>query len=124
MSALLIMERWAAVQATSTPQARADLAAVTARCWAFHGMSLALARMVDQGRYPVLEAAMLKEMGTRFEQGCVDIILRYLGRAPDPNSSDPDEMLLARAVLTSPSWTIRGGTTEILRTVVARGNER
>ena len=79
-----------------------------------------LARMVDAGRSPSVEAALLKEMATRFEQECVDVVVRHFGRTPDLWSDDPFESLLARAVLVSPSWTIRGGTNEILRSVIAK----
>lgn len=64
---------------------------------------------------------MVKEMATRFEQDCVEMVGRHLGRAPDPTSDDPWESLLARAELVSPSWSIRGGTSEILRTIIAKG---
>jgi 3-oxocholest-4-en-26-oyl-CoA dehydrogenase alpha subunit len=85
------------------------------------GMSLAVARLVDAGESPTGEAAMLKEMATRFEQDCVEMVCRHLGRAPDLVSAEPLEALLARAILVSPSWSIRGGTNEILRTIIAKG---
>jgi hypothetical protein len=77
--------------------------------------------MVDEGRSPVIEAALIKEMATRFEQDCVEILVRHFGRVPDMGSEDPAESLLARAILVSPSWSIRGGTAEILRTVISKG---
>jgi alkylation response protein AidB-like acyl-CoA dehydrogenase len=103
------------------PRALEDLGAMTARHWAFRGMSLSVARMVDEGRSPVIEAALIKEMATRFEQDCVEILARHFGRVPDMGSEDPAESLLARAILVSPSWSIRGGTAEILRTVISKG---
>jgi hypothetical protein len=60
-------------------------------------------------------------MATRFEQDSVEMVARHLGRAPDLEAADPYESLLARAVLVSPSWSIRGGTNEILRTIIAKG---
>jgi len=125
MSMVSILERWARTPAVrSDPRALADLGAMTARHWAFRGMSLSVARMVDDGISPVTEAALIKEMATRFEQDCVEIVSRHYGRAPDLFSSDPVESLLARAIMVSPSWTIRGGTTEILRSVIAKGLAR
>lgn len=101
--------------------ARADLGALTARMWGLRGMSLSIARMVDQGKSPSIEAALTKEMATRFEQDCVEIVSWHFGRAPQPTSADPYEALLARAVLVSPAWSIRGGTLEILRNIVSKG---
>ncbi|MGD0375281.1 MAG: acyl-CoA dehydrogenase family protein [Streptosporangiaceae bacterium] len=122
MSLMPVLEHWAANVSGRVPGwAQADLGSITARCWAFHGMSLAIARMVDEGLSPAIEAALAKEMATRFEQECIEIVTRHYGRAPQLTSPDPQESLLARAILTGPSWTIRGGTTEILRNIIAKG---
>lgn len=123
MSAMPLLELWARSLGTSdaSAEARADLAVIAARLWAFRGMSLSIARMVDAGESPVAPAALVKEMATRFEQDCVEVLARHEGRMPDLDSPVPYESLLAQAVLVSPSWTIRGGTTEILRSVIAKG---
>lgn len=103
-----------------TETAYADLGSIAARLWVFRSMSLSVARMVDAGQRPLVEAALIKEMATRFEQDCVETMLRHLGHQPDLGAADVDESLLARAVLVSPSWTVRGGTTEILRNIIAK----
>ena len=84
-------------------------------------MSLAVARMVDDGQSPVTEAALIKEMATRFEQECLEVMVRHLGRPLRADADDPYEALLAKAVQVAPSWTIRGGTNEILRSVISKG---
>jgi alkylation response protein AidB-like acyl-CoA dehydrogenase len=125
MSMMPVLEHWAAHQvADQGPVTTEALGSIAARCWAFRGMSLSIARMVDEGASPVTEAALVKEMACRFEQECVETVVSHLGRAPDPASEDPYEALLATAVLVAPSWTIRGGTTEILRSVIMRGLRR
>ncbi|MCL2542555.1 MAG: acyl-CoA dehydrogenase family protein [Nocardioidaceae bacterium] len=125
MSAMPVLERWVQRELTaSSTQLRADLAGIVTRCWAFHGMSLSVARMVDAGELPKTEAALVKDMATRFEQECVEIVCRHLGRMPDPTSEDPFEALLATAVLDNPSWTLRGGTTEILHNLIAKELKR
>lgn len=122
MTAMPVLERWAAVAARDASEAVAsDLGSIVARCWAFRGMSLAVARMVDDGKSAVTEAALVKEMATRFEQECVEIVVRHLGRPPRPDADDPHERLLATAVQVAPSWSIRGGTNEILRSVISKG---
>jgi alkylation response protein AidB-like acyl-CoA dehydrogenase len=122
MSPMTLLEQWAASeQVANSRSAATDLGGITARCWALRGMSLAIARMVDNGQSPIVEAALVKEMATRFEQECVAIMLKHFGRPPRPDSEDAYERLLARAIQVSPSWTIRGGTTEILRSVIAKG---
>jgi hypothetical protein len=77
--------------------------------------------MVDAGKSPVTEAALIKEMATRFEQECVETMVRHLGRPPRADAGDPYEALLATALQVAPAWTIRGGTNEILRSVITKG---
>ncbi|NLU74016.1 acyl-CoA dehydrogenase [Streptomyces sp. HNM0575] len=103
---------------------RRDLGEVGARLWALRGMSLSIARAVDAGASPTVEAALVKEMGTGLEQHIAALIADHTGHVPDPNSSDRFERLLAKAQLTAPAFTIRGGTDEVLRGVVAKGLRR
>jgi 3-oxocholest-4-en-26-oyl-CoA dehydrogenase alpha subunit len=121
MSLFPVIEKWAPTAPSLGLAALADLGLMTARFWGLRGLCLSLARLVDAGESPVVEAAMVKEMATRFEQDCVEMVARHLGRAPDLTSADPYESLLARAILVAPSWSIRGGTSEILRTIIAKG---
>lgn len=122
MSAMPLVERWAVREAAASgTRATAELGSIVARCWAFRGMSLAVARMVDDGQSPVTEAALIKEMATRFEQECLEVMVRHLGRPLRAGADDPYEALLAKAVQVAPSWTIRGGTNEILRSVISKG---
>ena len=122
MSAMPLVERWAVREAAASgTRATSELGSIVARCWAFRGMSLAVARMVDDGQSPVTEAALIKEMATRFEQECLEVMVRHLGRPLRADADDPYEALLAKAVQVAPSWTIRGGTNEILRSVISKG---
>src|SRR5699024_3015117 len=111
MSAVSLLDLWAqSPEVQASERAQEDLGALVARHWAFRGMSLSVARMVDAGASPVTEAALIKEMATKFEQDCVDVVARHFGHVPDLASGDPMESLLARAIMVSPSWSIRGGT--------------
>jgi acyl-CoA dehydrogenase len=63
----------------------------------------------------------VKDLGTRFEQESVDLaadLFSYVGEAPD---RDRVAALVDVARLHSPLFTLRGGTNEVLRGVVARG---
>jgi len=120
-----ILEHWVAKRIKEAgPVAQDQLGSIVARCWAFRGMSLSIARLVDQGYSPVHEAALVKEMATRFEQECVRTVSQWLGRPPQHDAEDPYERLLAQACLVAPSWSIRGGTNEILRNVISKGLTR
>ena len=94
---------------------------LTARYWAIRQMSLSVARSLDAGHAPSIEAALVKEVGTRFEQEVVEVLRTAAESEIDPGAESLFEDLLAEAVLTSPSFTLRGGTNEILRSVAAKG---
>lgn len=96
---------------------------VAAQYWVLRRLSLAVVRAIDAGGTPSAEAALIKEMGTRFEQDIVSALRDLLDTELLCGVEPPSlfERLLRRAVLDSPSYTIRGGTTEILRSVAAKG---
>jgi alkylation response protein AidB-like acyl-CoA dehydrogenase len=94
---------------------------LSARSWAIRQLSLSVARALDAGQAPVVEAAMVKEVGTRFEQDLVEALRASAETEVDQGEGTLFQRLLAEAVLTSPSYTLRGGTTEILRSVAAKG---
>lgn len=103
------------------PELRAYLGRCAAGFWGFRNLALATARAVDDGRSPAAEAALVKEMATRFEQDVVTELLGLLDVQPSPQSTSLLEQLLHEATLAAPSFTIRGGTSEVLRSVAARG---
>jgi acyl-CoA dehydrogenase len=104
----------------SSAQAAA-LGRLVARCWTLRQMSLAVAAALADGRTPTIEAAMVKDLGTQLEREIVEVVRLYGAVEPDPHSDDDLCRMLAEAVLHLPAFTLRGGTTEILRGIVARG---
>jgi hypothetical protein len=94
-----------------------------ARYWTIRQMSLSVARALERKISCNVEAALVKDLGTTFEQEVVAVVQDQfdLDPATGAGASLAFEELLAKAVLIAPAFTIRGGTTEILRTVAARG---
>jgi alkylation response protein AidB-like acyl-CoA dehydrogenase len=92
-----------------------------ARWWGIRRLSLSVARTIDRGEAPAVQSALVKEMGTHFEQDLLAAVQKLIDVAPLLEADSQFERLLAAAVLTGPSFTIRGGTNEILRSVVAKG---
>jgi alkylation response protein AidB-like acyl-CoA dehydrogenase len=84
-------------------------------------MSLALTALLARGDSPVIEAALVKDLGTEFEQAMPNLIADAL--AAMPGRERPDRLLrtLAYVLQVCPSFSLRGGTREILRGVIARG---
>jgi len=97
---------------------------LTAEFWTIRQLSLHVARSIDEGGAPAIEAALVKDIGTRFEQKAVELIRRVADAEVTPDQGSAFEQLLAEAVLTSPTFTLRGGTTEILRSVASKGLNR
>jgi alkylation response protein AidB-like acyl-CoA dehydrogenase len=93
---------------------------ITARYRTLYNLSLSIARMIDDAGAPAAEAALVKDLGTTFEQEVVEAVRSLTGAPADLDAADAFERTLAASVLTAPTLTIRGGTTEILRGVAAR----
>ena len=89
----------------------------TLRC-----MSTSVAGMLDAGAKPVLEAALVKDVGTTLEREIPEVFRHLLPGEPimDDESSDY-QALLGMGTLKSPGFTLRGGTREILRGMIAKG---
>jgi hypothetical protein len=82
-------------------------------------LSRQVADLLAQGIAPVVAAALVKESGTRFESSVIEVARRYRPVDADPAAADRFERLYTQAVLHGPVFTLRGGTNEILRTIVA-----
>jgi hypothetical protein len=71
---------------------------------------------------PEVEAAIVKDLGVNFEQDLGETLRRLLPEMADTSAqADPISLALAQAVLEAPSFSLRGGTREILRGIIARG---
>ena len=73
------------------------------------------------GELPNIPAALVKDVGTTFEADVVDEVRRVVDVPASLDSPDPLGRALAEAQLHAPGYTLRGGTNEILRGIVARG---
>ncbi|WPO41817.1 acyl-CoA dehydrogenase family protein [Tardiphaga sp. 42S5] len=85
-------------------------------------MSVSVAGMLQAGKEPVVEASIVKDIGTIWEQQLPHRV-RELAAFVDDSASNHatlDEML-GFAIKTAPKLTIQGGTTEVLRGIIARG---
>lgn len=86
-----------------------------------HNLSLSVARQIDIGGAPAIESSLVKDLGTKFEQDVVTAVLAYVDEAPNTLDTSEFGQLLLTAALTQPSFTIRGGTNEVLRSVASKG---
>ena len=92
-----------------------------ARLATLRTMSLSLAGMLEEGLNPGLEATVVKDLGTGFERTLPDIAQSLIDLEPDPESGSDLQQMLALLIQAAPSYSLRGGTREILRGIIARG---
>ena len=123
-SSIVLLDAWighlrATNRADST--ALAQLGRAMSELSALRAMSLAVTGLLAEGSSPVVEASLVKDLGTAFEQSVAAMIADDLGCYPD-DPVDPDLLrTLAFVTQIAPSYSLRGGTREILRGIIARG---
>jgi hypothetical protein len=94
-------------------------------------MSLAIALALDPGadsesgaaRAGIdlgTEAALVKDMGTFYEREIIDAARLLVELEPSITALDRFERYLAETIVCAPLSTVRGGTTQVLRTLIAR----
>jgi hypothetical protein len=84
-------------------------------------MSLAVTALLAAEEDPVQGAALVKDLGTEYEQYLPVAIADAIAAVPD--RSPPPELLraLQYTSVMAPSFSLRGGTREIIRGMIARG---
>jgi len=85
-------------------------------------MSISVNGMLAAGKEPVLQGSVVKDLGTQWEQKLPARVRELAAFSEDDPGNRADfEELLRYATLVAPKLTIQGGTTEILRGIIARG---
>ena len=94
---------------------------LTAELWTLRQMSMSVAAKLAGGEDPVIEAAIIKDLGNSFEQELPKLVQAALNDDFTLNDDSNLAQLLHALLLSSPSFSLRGGTREILRGIIARG---
>ena len=110
-------------QAGTTPDRgnAIQIGAMVSKLASLRKMSVAIAGMLDQGEQPAVQAAMVKELGTAFERSVPEIARRMVSVEPRQVAQEDFVEAMADTILRAPSFTLRGGTREILKSMIARG---
>jgi alkylation response protein AidB-like acyl-CoA dehydrogenase len=101
-------------------QAR-EIGRLTARLVALRQMSLAVTAELAAGKNPAWAASCVKDLGAVFEQDLPEISQSVLDQAPAVGGGSDHAQVLAALTQMAPSFSLRGGTREILRGMIARG---
>ena len=85
-------------------------------------MSVSVNGMLQAGHEPVLEGSLVKDLGTIWQQVLPTKARDLAAFAKTaPEEREAFDLLLPHALRIAPKLTIQGGTTEILRGIIARG---
>jgi alkylation response protein AidB-like acyl-CoA dehydrogenase len=84
-------------------------------------MSLSILDQLDRGETPLQEAAVTKLLGTSLEQSLPDLVRELLDCPATRVAGEPLSDMQAYLTQAVPTFSLRGGTNEIMRGIIARG---
>lgn len=123
-SSIVLFDEWLAFVRTEvgrTPESVRLAGRIVAQLAPLRAMSIAVTEKIARGDSPIVEAALVKDLGTGVEQLIPAAIADDLYRRD--TASVPMELLHTLNYVTqvAPSFSLRGGTRDILRGMIARG---
>lgn len=100
-------------------RAAIEIGKIVSRITVLRQLSRSIAGVLEDGGEPVVEASIVKDLGTTLDQQIPEIArqLVQMGEVAGTDLGDAYAMTLALA----PCFSIQGGTREILRGIIARG---
>lgn len=118
LSTFGVLEGLVRTVADGTLEPDTRIGATIARVVGMHHMSTAVSESLERGENAELAASVVKVLGTKTEGDIADLADEIAGyTTADDRLAD----LVRAGVMQRPGFTLRGGTSEILRGVIARG---
>lgn len=118
-SMALLVELIRYAQAHQSGQLGDLIARLAAETWSLRLMSASVATKIARGEDPSLEATIVKDLGNSFEQAMPELVQAAVNL--DPAGPEGLGLVLGHLLQVSPSFSLRGGTREILKGIIARG---
>lgn len=94
---------------------------LAARLAAVRRLSCSVAAMQQAGELAAVQAALVKDIGTSLEQEIGEVVRELALAEPDYFAGSGLARSLGEVMLRMPAYTIRGGTREVLRGIIAKG---
>ena len=116
----LLFELVREVGADAGPAKAAGIGRLAAHLSTLRQMSISIATMLESGETPNLAAAIVKELGVAYEQDMPGKVHDIAGISPRMGGGDFDQVM-AYMTMAARSFSLRGGTREIMRGIIARG---
>lgn len=117
----LLVELVRALGGDPSERAAIAIGRLSAHILALRRLSRSVAGMLQAGENPALQAALVKDVGTGLEQEIPEIARLLVATEPSAQSTQNFSAVLAHTIMHAPSFSLRGGTREILRGIIARG---
>ena len=123
-SSIVLFDEWLAfirTEAGRTPESVRLAGKIFSELGPLRAMSIAVTEKLARGESPIVEAALVKDLGTGVEQFIPSALADDLFSRETQNA--PLELLQTLNYVTqvAPSYSLRGGTRDILRGMIARG---
>ena len=118
-STALFLELLRHVGPTTDSNVRQLVGKLAAEMWTLRMMSATVAAKLASGEDPALEATIVKDLGNSFEQAMPALVQAAVDL--DLSGEAPLARVLGHLLQVSPSFSLRGGTREILKGIIARG---
>lgn len=99
----------------------AEASKLIAEMWGLRNLSIGVAKVLEEGGEVAIPAALVKSIGTKFEQKVPEVARLLVQTMPRLEAERKFDRYMAEAILHAPGFTIRGGTSEVLYGVVAKG---
>lgn len=112
---------WLRAQKNPSPQLLAQAGAIAQQLAVLRGLSISVTARLAAGASPIVEAALVKDLGTTWEQQLPAMLADTVNADPDAPPSGELQQSLAYLNKVSPAFSLRGGTREVLRGMIARG---
>lgn len=122
-SSIVLLELWIRVLRERADGAAhaATVGRLAAHLATLRNMSITVTARLARGESPVVEAALIKDLGTEFEQAIPQLVAAAMGDERGSALEGELAATLAYVAQLAPSYSLRGGTREILRGMIARG---
>jgi acyl-CoA dehydrogenase len=121
-SSVALLDEWLKhLRTQSQPSQRSMVLAgrVLSTMAVLRSLSVSVNGRLAAGHSPVVEAALVKDLGTTLEQLILDDIADVLGDDPCAAARRPGARCSTQQI--APAYSLRGGTREVLRGMIARG---
>lgn len=117
----LVIQMIKALKDSPSPQGYTAIGRLVAHLVTLRQMSVSVAGKLNAGEDPALEGSIVKDLGAIFEQEIPTIAQQIFSVEPTLGDGSDLEQVLGFLIQNSVSYSLRGGTREILRGIIARG---